>query len=318
MALVSTNFVQSVIDYQLPSFERELNLLNLLRGSSASQKMTELVLAHGPAGGFAASVVMPQFQSSTAVASTASLVSSYPHSEATLVYSELTDTSVTFAVNRMASHQFFVGDANQKSHVLGTGLVEIGVEKSLQACHQQIAEQAFTAMYNSGTFLSGTAATGADFTLTITSTATLQAGFAAIQQGLDAQNAPSGPGDRWLVLNTSARGLINKWGSNPMFEATFGGSNSVITGQIAQYNGFNVLFDNSVTAGQGIAFSPSMFALSTPIGPQIQLLQDKDQNGDYCRIRYYYGFAPLGPTSTAYAGNAIAGQKQGILRITQT
>jgi hypothetical protein len=250
MALVSTNFVANVVAFEQDEFKRQLNLLNLLRTSPKSKEVTARLLAEGPPGGFAHSIAMPQFSTATAVAVTGTLVGTNPYSEPTLGYSALTDTTITFNCNRLAYHQFKVGDRDQRTHVLGQGVVEAGVRESLQAIYQEVSEKAFDVAYTTGSFLSGTGGAGVDYDFAATSTANLQSSFAKIVKGFDSQNVPSGPGDRWLILNSNVKGALLQWGGSQMFEASFGDANDVISGEVMRYNGFNILFDNSVTSGK--------------------------------------------------------------------
>lgn len=259
---------------------------------------------------------MPQIGLNS-VASTGSLIASYPMSETTLAYSALTDTSVTLSVNRYSGHQFKVEDRNAQSHVLGSGLVDIGLRKSMQAMKQQISEQAYAMMYASGSAVSGSGGVVVDHTLAITSTANLQAGFGALIKSFDKQNVPQE--DRYLVMNYEAHGALVQWGGSDMKDANFGsGARTAITGKVPELYGFKLLFDNSVTAGTAVAFNPNAFALALPAGVMSEIIRDKDDWSNYCRLRIPYGAAALGAVATTYIDQAIAGQKVGLLRITVT
>jgi hypothetical protein len=268
--------------------------------------------------GFAASLTMPAI-GLNAVASTGSLIASYPMSETTLAYSALTDTSITLSVNRYSGHQFKVEDRNAQSHVLGSGLVDIGLKKSLQAMKQQISEQAYQNMYASGSAASGSVSgvTVVDHSLALTSEANLKAGFGSLIKAFDKQNVPQE--DRFLVMNYEAHGALVQWGGSDMKDANFGSATrTAITAQVPQLYGFKILFDNSVTAGTAVAFNPNAFALAMPAGVMSEIIRDKDDWSNYCRLRIPYGAAPLGAVATTYIDQAIAGQKVGLLRITVT
>jgi hypothetical protein len=53
--------------------------------------------------------------------------------------------------------------------------------------------------------------------------------------------------------------------------------------------------------------------------PLIQAIDtEKDEWSKFVRLRLYYGLGCLGPTVNTYDGQVIAGQRQGILRLTVT
>ena len=320
MALASTNFIAVQKAMVEEDFRQRLDLLNLITNSARSQDVLRKATEGQPAGGFATSIAIPAFDSSTSVpATTASIFSSYPQTAEALGgnYANLTDTTVNILLNRSAHNQFQLPDLHAQNHILGYSLIDQGLKDCAYKIRTSVATLAFSDLYASGSALSGTGGTRVNFDLDTSSTANMLPDMVALAGVANQQNWSN---DRWLVLNTDVMGSFLNAGGAPLASVDYaqGSGNSTINGTVQRFYGFNLIFDNCVVSGQGIAFDPSKFVFAAPLGIEVEQMRDPDAWNTLSRMRYRYGFKSVGKTTTGFSAGAPTtnGAHEGIARIT--
>lgn len=346
MSLVSTNFLTPVVDTLLPEYLRQFDFLNLVMNSPMSQKIMQLARTNAQSGEFVAQVLMPLIQESQTVSFTGSTFATYPSStpDLTNAYHQITDSTITFNINREGSDQFSLGDRNRESHVLGARLADAQIDKTVHRIITDVETQLFNVGYGSGTYASASV----DHALVLTSQANLQAGFAQINKTFEQQNVPMDK--RVLALPAVARPVIMQWAGADLKDRNYTGDGKERTGwgisnNPLEYAGCKLVFTQAPTvtagSGQALGFSPDRLACVMPLygtapefapegdfysqaksysGVFIERLRAIQSISDYFRLRMPYGVGVLGHSVSSYFGDTTGGaqQSEGLIRVTVT
>lgn len=323
MSLHSSNFVSAVVrDQLMADFRRNNELLNVLLGGSASQRVLAQSLANGPAGGFARQLVLPLLEQAALDPTDGySTISTFPSSDSnpdlSSAYGIPSDRSIAFNVNRTAIGTHFLPEIEQWTHASGAVLQDAKVAADLQEIRDQIEEAVVSDMTSSTIFASVSGSVGTKFPLVTTSEAALLADLKDLQGEMNRQDVPRE--GRWLVLPGVHEGLAVMYGG--LSSVDYPGIGDRQEGRFQRIAGFNVIFTNSLASTAALAFHEEAYALVMPMGVQVESLRDKDRIGDYTRLYSVFGMGAVRETLvTAANGDADADSvaRPGIVAITIT